>query len=380
MLPEPLPYLVVAITGRALAASAARASLPVVVLDCFADRDTRAATLACRAIAATSAIRFDRRALLAVARELAPPERCAGVVYGAGFEGQPRLLAQVSNGRRLFGNPPPVMALVREPSRFFPLLDRLGMRYPEVRSTAPPAPGGWLAKHAGGAGGARVRPADRRALGKDSYYQRWEEGRTLSALFLADGVRAVLLGINEQWTSAVRPGRPFLYGGAVGHIHLPESVEADIRSKLDALVSATGLVGLNGLDFLLRDREWSVLEVNPRPTATMDLYDPDYAGGLFQLHLRACDGALPERVSPPHVSRAHGIIHATTEWRVNHSHSFPPWCTDLPQPGTRFSIGDPICTVHAEADDPEQAVSIVRSRQAVLESVLLEAATKAPVA
>jgi predicted ATP-grasp superfamily ATP-dependent carboligase len=374
MLSQPFPYLVVAVTGRALAASAERAHLPVVVLDCFADRDTCAAVLACRAIAAPQSIRFDRSALLAASRELAPPARCAGVVYGSGFEGRPELLSRVSEGRRLLGNPPAVIGSVKEPSKFFPLLDRLGMRYPEVRPTPPSNPAGWLVKHSGGAGGARVRHADRRAAGKGAYYQRWKEGRTLSALFLANGTRALILGINEQWNSSVRPTRPFLYGGAVGQIRLQRPVEADLRARLDALVSATGLVGLNGLDFVLRNDEWFVLEVNPRPTATMELYDPDYPGGLFQWHLRACAGELPGRAAISSVSRAHGIVHAAAPWHMRGSYTFPPWCCDLPQPDTRFAIGDPICTVHAEAADPEQATALVRRRKEMVElAVLAEA-------
>ena len=119
MLPEPFPYLVVAITGRALAASAGRGNLPVVVLDCFADRDTFAASRACRAVAAPKSIRLDRRALLAAARELAPPEGCAGLVYGSGFEGRPELVSRLSVGRRLFGNSP---AVIESGERSVPVL------------------------------------------------------------------------------------------------------------------------------------------------------------------------------------------------------------------------------------------------------------------
>ena len=377
MLPEPFPYLVVAITGRALAASAKRVNLPVVVLDCFADRDACAAAGACRAVAAPQSIRFDQRALLAAARELASPERCMGVVYGSGFEGRPELLSRVSAGRRLFGNSPAVIASVRDPSRFFPLLDRLGMRYPEVSQTVPSDLAGWLVKHSGGAGGAQVRYADRRALGKGAYYQRWHPGRTLSALFLADGTRALLLGINEQWHSSTRQDRPFLYGGAAGQIRLPQPVESNLKSGLDALVTATGLVGLNGLDFLLHGDAWSVLEVNPRPTATMELYDPDYPDGLFQWHLRACAGELPERPALSRVSRAHAIVHSAAAWGVSGSYTFPSWCRDLPQPGTRLAIGDPVCTVHAEAADPHQAIALVRQRKETVESALPLAATAA---
>src|SRR5881396_1182103 len=107
------PFLIAAVTGRALAASAARSGVPVVVLDCFADRDTRGLARRCR---------------------------CAGLVYGSGFEGRTGLLGRLARGRRLYGNEPSVVAAVKDVRRFLPLLDRLGIRYPETRFTAPPPP------------------------------------------------------------------------------------------------------------------------------------------------------------------------------------------------------------------------------------------------
>ncbi len=63
----PPPFLVVAVTGRALAASAARGGHRVAVLDCFADRDTRELAAGCRSVVSPRALRLDSRALLRAA-------------------------------------------------------------------------------------------------------------------------------------------------------------------------------------------------------------------------------------------------------------------------------------------------------------------------
>jgi predicted ATP-grasp superfamily ATP-dependent carboligase len=199
-------------------------------------------------------------------------------------------------------------------------------------------------------------------------------GRACSALFLADGRRACILGFNEQWQSSARPGLPYLYGGAVGQIPLPPVVEADLRGHLDALVSAVRLVGLNGIDFLLHDESWSVLEVNPRPTATMELYDPDYDRGLFDAHLRACEGELPARVAPARAARASAIVHAAHAWQMRDGLEFPAWCHDIPRTGTRFAPGDPVCTVLAEGRDAAGAAALVRERRRATERSILEEA------
>ena len=368
--------LVAGVTGRALAESAARGGHPVVVLDYFADRDTCALAEACRSVVSSKELRFDRRRLLAAAAELAPPGRSAGLVYGSGFEGRIALLSRLASGRRLFGNAPDIVAAVRDPAKFFPLLDGLGLHHPEVRFSPPADPHGWLVKQPGGSGGAHVHPAEERQVRRraGAYFQRVMPGRPCSALFLADGRRTLIVGFNEQYHSPARAGLPYLYGGAVGRVPLPPTVEADLRTRLDALVSATGLIGLNGIDFLLHEESWSVLEVNPRPTATMELYDLDYERGLFDAHLRACDGELPSGVAPARAARASTIVHATLPWQVRDGFSFAAWCHDIPQPGTRFAPGDPVCSVLAEGVDAPQALALVRERQIAIERMILEEA------
>lgn len=368
-------YLVAAVSGRALATSAARGGHTVVVLDCFADRDTRDLATACRSVVASHGLRLDRRRLLEAASELNPAHHSAGLVCGSGFEGRTALLGALAAGRTLLGNTPPVVASVKHPRRLFPLLDRLQLRYPAVRFDAPDDPAGWLVKRAGGAGGAQVRWADAQPLGRGEYLQRFESGRTLSALFLADGRRALVLGFNEQWTTAARPATPFLFGGAVNQVALPPAVAAEIEERLKALVGATGLVGLNGLDFLLRESDWLALEINPRPTATVELYDPDCATGLFEAHLHACAGHLPERPAAPLAARALANVIAAAPGVIREDFHFPSWCRDLPMPGTAFAAGDPVCTVHAEAGDANGARLLVQQRQRQLESALVERTT-----
>jgi len=363
------PYLIVAVTGRALAASAARGGYRVAVLDCFADRDTRALASVSRSVASPSGPLFDARALLRAADALGR-QSSGGLVYGSGFEGRTGLLARLADGRPLHGNPPEVVAAVRDPAAFFPLLQGLGIGHPEVRLAPPVNTAGWLVKQPGGAGGAHVRYAGGSHSPGGAYFQRLEAGRTLSVLFLADGRRALPLGVNRQWTAPARPGIPFLYGGAVGGIRLPRRIVRQLRAGLDALVGASGLVGLNGLDFILRGDRWLVLELNPRPTATVELYDPDYPDGLFRWHLRACHGELPERAATSRATRAHAVLYASAPCGATAHLRFPGWCRDVPMPGARFEPGDPVCTVHASAADEAGAIALLRRRSDLMERAL----------
>jgi predicted ATP-grasp superfamily ATP-dependent carboligase len=254
------------------------------------------------------------------------------------------------------------------------LLDSLGIAHPEVRLDPPADVAGWLVKRTGGAGGSHVRRARSRHRARaHRYFQRFQPGRTLSVLFAADGRRARVIGFNEQWTAGVRHCAPYCYGGAVSQPPLPPQTQRRIAGLLDDLVQVSGLVGLNGLDFILAGETPFVLETNPRPTATIDLYDADIEDGMLALHMRACRGELPV-IPALSVTRAHAIVYAAVALRVPVGIEWPEWCTDLPDCGSVIPMGAPVCSVHAHATTSAQARELALARRSRMEDSLWEEA------
>jgi predicted ATP-grasp superfamily ATP-dependent carboligase len=365
--------LIVASSGRALAASAARSGQPVVVLDLYNDMDTRSLCASSRAVASSNG-RFDAQRLLAAAAELCPPERCAGLVYGSGLEGRIGLLRKLVRNRTLYGNEPETVALVKDPVRFFGLLDALHIAHPATTLEPPHDAEGWLIKHTGAAGGSHVRHARKRHRARPRrYFQRYQHGRVLSALFAADGMQAQVLGCNEQWTADAPWCARYCYGGAVTCADLPQTVESEIARIASRLVTATALKGISGIDFIFDGERVLVLEVNPRPTATIELYDRDVDGGMLALHIRACSRELPSR---PRLTcaRAHAIVYAATVLRVPLRIDWPEWCTDLPEAGSTIPAGAPVCSVHAAAETAAQARQLAIVRREQMQANLLERA------
>lgn len=347
--------------------------MPVVVLDAFNDLDTRGYALASRAVGGCGG-RLHAKRLIAAAAELCPPDKCAGLVYGSGFENRPRLLERLTRGRTLYGNSTQTVSALKDPEAFFGLLDRLGIAHPEISFDPPSALSEWLTKRAGAAGGSHVRRAHlRHRVRARRYFQRFQSGRTLSVLFAADGRQARIVGFNEQWTAGVPQCAPYCYGGAVSGPRLPREVEKTVASHVDRLVQATGLVGLNGLDFISEENLAFVLEVNPRPTATIDLYDVDVSGGMLALHLTACRGKLPP-VQFSDDARAHAIVYSGCKLRVDPGRTWPAWCTDLPEAGSVILRGAPVCSVHARAATSDAARELVVARRREIESSLLKEA------
>jgi predicted ATP-grasp superfamily ATP-dependent carboligase len=344
-----LPVLIVATAARALAQSARKGGMRAITLDRFADRDTREAAIAAHAIVAGVA-GFDSAALLRTADKCCPPRHGHGLMYGSGFEGRPDVLAALAVGRRLYGNSPDTVERLKDPRRFFALLDRLGIPHPETRVTPPEDMQGWLVKQKGASGGAHVQAAARvreNSSGRRFYYQRRWPGRGVSVLFLADGRRCRVFGVSETWTTLWDARAPYRFAGAVSDANLESDIIVKLSEAAQALTAEAGLVGFNGLDALVRDQEFAVLEVNPRPGATFELYDAKFAESFFALHLRACNGELPSVSRGSSAAHAHAVVYSPKSVVIAESQRWPPWCSDLSIPGTAIAAGAPLCMVHA---------------------------------
>lgn len=364
-------HLIIATSGRALARSAWRSGHRVAVLDLFADRDTLAYAAVCQRIPAPG-WDLDAAATVRAANEICPAS--VPLVTGSGFEDQPALLDALARGRKLFGNSSVTVAACKDPQGFFTLLDRLGIAHPETSLTLPDNPAGWLAKKIGGSGGTHVRPARTgEAYTPGTYFQRHAGGVCASVLFLADGHRARVVGFNEVWSRSAGD-TPFAYAGAINRVALVSTLRSRIAADVNALAGALGLVGLNGMDFIVDRDGYRVIEINPRPTATIDLHDDQAAGSLFDLHLRACAGALPPALHISNTVRAHAIVYSTGRRRQIPRRGYPDWCSDLPADAAGITTGMPVCTVHASGSSASEVKRLLNRRQAVLENYLTEKA------
>ncbi len=289
--PDAPAVLIAALSGRALAACARRGGYRPLVADMFGDLDTRELAEASETVPGSLAHGFARGALLAALNRLAAGRSVIGVVVGSGFEDRPRLLRSIAARHGLLGNPASIVTAIKDPFRFAETCALAGVPHPDVRRDQPPE-GVWLRKRAGGSGGVHVAASTRRGTARRGrYFQRYVAGSAISAAFLAAGGRCRMLGLSRQWADPA-PGRPFRYGGSSRPAPLSAARAAEISGAVERLVSRTGLRGLNSADFLVREDGFDVLEVNPRPGATLDIF-ADADGALFRMHLDACEGVLP---------------------------------------------------------------------------------------
>jgi uncharacterized protein len=423
-MPDPA-VLIAAASGRALAASARRAGYRPLVIDYFADQDTIASAQAHVRLASGLDRGMQTREVMAALQTLSEQHAARGVVWGSGFEDRPSLLRQIAQTWTLIGNRPDVVEHVKDPMLLAKLCRSCDIPYPETRMDPSDDRDGWLIKRVGGAGGTHIRDAmevlsdsaagsypparwrggspvfaqrmlagwgdyfhseppphpDRlrrstlptAARGEGAsphrrafYYQRRVAGEPVSALVLADGKSALLLGFSTQWSSP-SPANPFRYGGAVRPAPLTPELTDTLTTIVQRLTSLIGLVGLNSFDFLVHDRTFHLIEINPRPGATIDIFEPPGNDSLFALHADACRGLLPDRAPVLDGAAASAVVYAPVDIPRLPSFDWLDWSADRPIAGSFISAQSPLCTVLAHAATAARARELVEQRaQAIL--------------
>ncbi|MGH6935404.1 MAG: ATP-grasp domain-containing protein [Methylocella sp.] len=353
--------LIAASSGRALAAAARRAGYWPLVADFFDDLDTRELCPANRLIAGGIESGFSEESLVPALEALAKGEAPCGLVYGAGFEDRAELLEVLERRWTLFGNSPEVVRSVKDPVRLARVCAAFGIPHPEISKRRPRDYQHWLIKSAGGSGGSHVAPAGAlRTEGERVYFQRLAAGVPVSVLFLGNGAKARIVGLSRQW-AALAPGEPFRFGGSLRPAGLARGLETRLRRAAGAITAACGLRGLNSIDFLVEGSEYTLIEVNPRPGATLDIFE-DRGGSLFRAHMDSCLGRLPRRSLEFAGAAAAGTAYATREISPMPEFDWPDWTSDRQRARSALRPHDPLCTIKARAATRQRARALVDAR------------------
>jgi uncharacterized protein len=376
------PILVIAVSARMLAELAVRAGYEVVALDRFGDLDLQRL---CPSVSVLRDLggRGGMAALVDAAKEIPAPS----VIYGAGLENKPGLVARLASGRRLLGCPRETLARVRDPFTLRGSLRAAGLAYP-ITLSAREAPRlaersrRWLRKPMRGGGGRGVREWHGGALDGEVVVQEHISGLACSAAAVADGRSAVVLGLSEQLIGRRELGaRGYAW---CGNLVPPRLGEGERRALALAaagicarLACAFGLRGLFGVDLVWDgERAW-VVEVNPRPTGSLECVEAAHEVSVFAAHLDGCAGRLPQIAPTPTPPRAAGkaIVFATRDVRVGDTRGWlARGIRDVPHPGERIAAGHPICTLVSERESPDAVLADLEARAAALRAELHERA------
>jgi predicted ATP-grasp superfamily ATP-dependent carboligase len=376
------PILLVSVSARMLAELGVRAGYDVVALDRFGDLDLQRL---CRSVSVLRDLggRGGMAALVDAAEGIQAPS----VIYGAGLENQPGLVARLTSGRTLLGCPRKTVERVRDPASLGASLRAAGLAYP-LTFAARDAPRRaersrrWLRKPVRGGGGRGVREWRGGALDGAVVVQEHISGLACSAAAVADGRSALVLGVSEQLIGHRGFGaRGYAWCGNLVPPRLGEAqrraLAAAARTICAHLALAFGLRGLFGVDLVWDgERAW-VVEVNPRPTGSLECIEAAREVGVFAAHMEGCAGRLPPIAPAPSPRWAAGkaILFATRDVRVGDTRGWPArGIRDVPHPHERIAARHPICTLVSVQESPDGVLADLEARAAALRAELRECA------
>jgi predicted ATP-grasp superfamily ATP-dependent carboligase len=342
-------------SARAAAFSAARAGFAPHAIDSFADCDLAELCPAIR-------IKCYPDDFLRALGE-APQ---APWIYTGGLENHPRLVERLARIRLLWGNPADVLRRVREPWQVAAVLNEAGIASPKLARSA--AGGEWLVKPLRGSAGLGVRRATARDFQRPprgSVLQAYIDGQPASAIFVAAGGRAVMLGATRQLMGRdFGLAREFLYAGSIGPLVLRADELVQLARIGSVLAEQFALIGLFGVDFIRTPAAIWPLEVNPRYTASVEILERTSGLHLVALHAAACErGELPELQPPGELRQYLGkaIVYASRACRWERATAHLS-LADIPVAGQRIAAGHPVVTVFADGSSAEEVEQTLRDR------------------
>jgi predicted ATP-grasp superfamily ATP-dependent carboligase len=188
------------------------------------------------------------------------------------------------------------------------------------------------------------------ALRPTEILQRRVHGLSCSAVAIGDGRRAALLGLTEQLHRS--PG--FGWMGNVVPPRLPAEQLVELDGQLRAVCAEVagrfGVRGAFGVDAVWDGRHAWVLEVNPRPPASLELF----GRGCFEAHVRGARGlGLPGTSVRSPMGKL--VLFADRDLRAPDPGWWPEdLVRDIPHAGEEIKRGSPVCTlISASASVPD---------------------------
>lgn len=370
-----IDYLIIARTGRALAASAKRAGYKVSVADYFADEDTQLYSESTHPLQ-YHCDGFDEKSLLNLIEDILSSNPNTKLVVGSGFESNPELLDSVAKLIPVLGNSKETIVALKYPESFFKILDNNSIRHPDVLFSKPTDFKRYLIKKVGGIGGGHVNWSGQIDSNSKSgcYFQEYVSGVVSSVVFLANGKQTKIVGFNQQLQSKDFIDMPFLYLGAMSTNDVSDEHTQCIQKIINKITKETNLKGLCGLDYIVNESaEIVVLEVNPRPPATFELHETEQ-DFLFDAHLACFNGVLIDYKNTRGKDdklKGCAIFYTNNEIKISDKIGWPLWVKDRPLSGSVIPVKFPVCTVHAEENSLDKLKLLLSNRLKEIKSIIV---------
>jgi predicted ATP-grasp superfamily ATP-dependent carboligase len=348
--------LVIGINIRHIAASASRAGHEVIAVDSYCDRDLNRW--------AGETARLPREGWKEHLPAFVEKFRPDAVVFGPGLEEASLPETPVLN------NPAQKTAQVSDKLYLASWLEEKG--FPFIRTETSPESLSYpfLVKPRRGAGGVGCRKVC------SPVQLQWQEGliaqeliagQPASVSVIGNGREAQAIAVNEQliglgWAGA----KGFRYSGNITPLAMPHRGMAEMAEEI---VAGLGLIGSNGVDFLLAEDGPVPVEVNSRFQGSLDTVECACKINVFQAHLQSFSGGLPKPPAPPRSTAGRVIIYAPCDLTIE-ADLFYSWTADVPEVGSRMAADEPLLSLIAQGSSRDGVLARLKRRSAMLSRMI----------
>ncbi len=253
---------------------------------------------------------------------------------------------------RVAGNPPALASFVNDKDKLREKLESLGYPVAQHFGLDDTVPFPVILKPNHGAGGFKnvfVKDSEHLKRAIDSYQENgvdefvieeYVQGTDASTSVLSTGKHATTIAVNEQLIGLKDLGalRRFSFCGSL--TPLLTSSAGELMRLSTSVAEDLGLIGTNGLDFILGRNGPVIIEINPRFQGTLDTIEASLDMNLVDAHIRCCEGEL---VPPPVYKRfaCRMISFAKHDVVVTQTCTHPNYM-DVPRKGTHIDRAKPI--------------------------------------
>lgn len=360
--------MVVGVNTRPVVKSAKALGLKTIAVDCFGDVDLLERADIVFSMRSERPKSSKRSTLFQLSLQALEAHEVDAILLTSGTEHNPQLIEELGKRAKIIGNNNTTqLEICKNKEKLFRIADKLDISYPlthrvRTRDEALEAAGdvGYpvVLKPAFGGGGIGIRLAKspeevnrffKRVLsagdGESLYVQQYIRGIDASASVLSSGDEAKCLTVNEQIIGDKRLGAPgpFGYCGNIVPLKAEKKLTEKIAKYAETLCSEIGLLGSNGVDFVLSGNNPHLMEINPRFQGTIDCIEKLLRINLVEEHIRACGGGLCSYKRPVGYS-VKLIVYAKENVKIPGLRAFPG-IVDIPRKDSIVKRGKPICSV-----------------------------------
>jgi predicted ATP-grasp superfamily ATP-dependent carboligase len=128
-------------------------------------------------------------------------------------------------------------------------------------------------------------------------------------------------------------------------------LDGQLRAVCAEVAARFGVRGAFGVDAVWDGRHAWVLEVNPRPPASLELFGP----GCFEAHVQGARALGLSALPPVGDANVKLVLFADRDMRAPDPGWWPPGLVhDIPHAGEEIKRGSPVCTlISSDADVPD---------------------------